>query len=528
WNIARNRYRGSPLPIWQNVDDENDHFTMGSLEEIYQFSRSGSKNLTKFMLIRHGRTNFNLEKRQDCRGDLALLNDLGKEQAEQVKEQLKAVKSEPEKVIILSPMERTRETAFPTLKDRYTEEEIKEIRQHYDAFQAKWREIRDKGESIAYLHNEKNETLFDLSHGVWGDFLASEFQQNSKHNQISPCELHLTVPTSQPLVEGDECVDQVFERTQRCIRNLAEEFRTQTIIIFSHGDPILGMRSAFSPFEYLKEKNKYYPKNGKILTHYYDHDKQAEIDLHKPYVDSYWGMKEGKTYKRIPEVMDCWFESGAMPFGQSHYLKGQEHENGTFTADFIAEGLDQTRGRFRSLHVVGHAIEGNNAAKNIIVNGLVLAEDGKKMSKKLKNYPDPQYLLEKRGGDAFRMYVLSSPAVRAEPLRFSEKGVEQTFKDFNLPLQNVYNFFETYAKIDHWKDTGTKVFFADAQLTKEQIVRINPDIVLYEKEEKKNQISPLLEACNIQVSAFDHISEEDEQQYFELLKKYHGKRILLL
>ena len=106
--------------------------------------------------------------------------------------------------------------------------------------------------------------------------------------------------------------------------------------------------------------------------------------------------------------MDCWFESGAMPFGQSHYLKGQEHENGTFTADFIAEGLDQTRGRFRSLHVVGHAIEGNNAAKNIIVNGLVLAEDGKKMSKKLKNYPDPQYLLEKRGGDAFRMYVRTS------------------------------------------------------------------------------------------------------------------------
>ena len=95
--------------------------------------------------------------------------------------------------------------------------------------------------------------------------------------------------------------------------------------------------------------------------------------------------------------MDCRFESGAMPFGQGHYIGQPELQNTDFSADFIAEGLDQTRGRFRSLHILGHAIKGANAAKNIIVNGLILAEDGKKMSKSLKNYPDPQGLIEKWG-----------------------------------------------------------------------------------------------------------------------------------
>ncbi|MDR0282162.1 MAG: class I tRNA ligase family protein [Candidatus Peribacteria bacterium] len=96
-------------------------------------------------------------------------------------------------------------------------------------------------------------------------------------------------------------------------------------------------------------------------------------------------------------------------------------------------------------------MKGENAMKNVIVNGIILAEDGKKMSKSLNNYPDPKQLIEKRGGDSFRLHVLSSPSVRAEPMRFNEKDTEQAFKDFSLPLQNVFNFFKTYAKIDNRK-----------------------------------------------------------------------------
>ena len=93
------------------------------------------------------------------------------------------------------------------------------------------------------------------------------------------------------------------------IRYLAEKFATKTVVIVSHGDPIWCMRSAFRPLVYARDKAKYYPKNGTIHTHYRDNDAKTEVNLHKPYVDTYWGMKDGKTYKRIPEVMDCWFES---------------------------------------------------------------------------------------------------------------------------------------------------------------------------------------------------------------------------
>jgi isoleucyl-tRNA synthetase len=133
--------------------------------------------------------------------------------------------------------------------------------------------------------------------------------------------------------------------------------------------------------------------------------------------------------------------------------------------------------------------------KNVIVNGIILAEDGKKMSKSLKNYPDPQQLIEKRGGDSFRLHMLASPSVKAEPMRFNEKGTEQAFKDFTLPLQNVFNFFETYAKIDQWKSDGTEVWFAKnpfacyeglseetcRKIAVEKLIRVNPDLVLTTK-----------------------------------------------
>ncbi len=134
-------------------------------------------------------------------------------------------------------------------------------------------------------------------------------------------------------------------------------------------------------------------------------------------------------------------------------------DNFKYPADFIAEGLDQTRGWFYSLHVIGNAVKSSKAFRNVVVNWLILAEDWKKMSKRLKNYPDPKKLLDKYWPDAFRLYVLNSPVVRAEPLRFSEKGVEQILKDVIIPLENVYKFLETYAKIDNFKHPWTQVWF---------------------------------------------------------------------
>ena len=174
-------------------------------------------------------------------------------------------------------------------------------------------------------------------------------------------------------------------------------------------------------------------------------------DLHKHFVDKIVIQKDGKTYHRTPEVLDCWFESGSMPYAQQHYM-GEGDFKDYFPADFSAEGLDQTRGWFYTLMVLGTCLFDQSPYKNVIVNGLVLAEDGKKMSKRLKNYPDPTKMLDTYGADAIRLYMIYSPVVKAESLKFSEKGVQQLMRDLLIPWWNAYSFFVTYANVDGFND----------------------------------------------------------------------------
>jgi len=174
-------------------------------------------------------------------------------------------------------------------------------------------------------------------------------------------------------------------------------------------------------------------------------------DLHKHFIDKIVIRKDGKTYHRTPEVLDCWFESGSMPYAQQHYM-GEGDVSSFFPADFIAEGLDQTRGWFYTLMVLGTCLFDQSPYKNVIVNGLVLAEDGKKMSKRLKNYPDPNLMLNTYGADAIRLYMIYSPVVKAENLKFSENGVKQLMRDLLIPWWNAYSFFVTYANVDKFHD----------------------------------------------------------------------------
>ncbi|QQR84072.1 isoleucine--tRNA ligase [Candidatus Peregrinibacteria bacterium] len=175
-------------------------------------------------------------------------------------------------------------------------------------------------------------------------------------------------------------------------------------------------------------------------------------DLHKHIVDDIKIEKDGKTYQRIEDVFDCWFESGSMPYAQLHYpFENKEKFERNFPANFIAEGLDQTRGWFYTLHVLANALFDKPAFQNIIVNGIVLAENGQKMSKRLKNYPDPHDVLNRYGADALRFYMLNSQAVAAGDMRFSEQGVEHVLRNMMLPIWNAYSFFVTYANIDGWE-----------------------------------------------------------------------------
>ncbi len=176
-------------------------------------------------------------------------------------------------------------------------------------------------------------------------------------------------------------------------------------------------------------------------------------DIHKHFADAIKlpSSKGGEPLARIPEVLDCWFESGSMPYAQQHYpFENKEHFEANFPADFIAEGLDQTRGWFYTLVVLSAALFDKAAFKNVVVNGLVLAEDGQKMSKRKKNYPDPSHIIENYGADSLRLFLLGSSVVRGEDLRFSEPGIKDILRGVLIPLWSSYSFFVMYANLDKW------------------------------------------------------------------------------
>ena len=173
---------------------------------------------------------------------------------------------------------------------------------------------------------------------------------------------------------------------------------------------------------------------------------QKVDDLHKHVLDKVTFEKDGKTYTRVPDVLDTWFDSGSMPYAQVHYpFENKEKFEAGFPAEFIAEGQDQTRAWFYYLHVLGTALKGSPAFNNVIVNGIVLAEDGKKMSKKLKNYPDPMGVIEKYGADAVRYYLVSSPVMHAENLNFAEDGVREVYSKLINTLWNCFEFYKMFA-----------------------------------------------------------------------------------
>ena len=534
WNVARNRYRGSPLPIWQNTENPEDRFVINTLDDLYHLTTSGSKNLTKNVFIRHGRTDFNEEKKFDSLGD-ARLNELWEQQAQDLVSKLAPhIEKKSDVVFILSPLPRVWQTIKPTLISFFWADEVARCEKLYFEHHESHKDRFEKRKTFDHVHNgAAEEIVVKLNDQLFIDSRITDLINYADQGEKISCDMFNRFDEERSIGTDGEKLEDYRRRTESAIHYWNSNHQTKTLVYVSHDDSIAMLRRAFRKFEYGLHRKNYKLGNAEVRVHYRDSDKQWEVDLHKPYVDTYRGIREGKTYKRTPEVLDCWFESGAMPFGQDHYL-GEEGKNISYPADFIAEGLDQTRGRFRSLHVVGHAIKGENAYKNVIVNGLVLAEDGKKMSKSLKNYPDPKELIEKWGADAFRLYTLSSPVVRSEPMRFSEKGVEQLFKDFNIPLENVFKFFETYAKIDNWKANSKELYImnklsSDEKTLQENLIRIQPDIIyiqshLSEYEQKLSELASVFLSKEPEIKILDQTLEN----YLELVSSLENQRTLII
>jgi len=184
----------------------------------------------------------------------------------------------------------------------------------------------------------------------------------------------------------------------------------------------------------------------------------VDIDLHRPYIDDLtWDAPDGGTMKRVPDLMDVWFDSGSMPWAQWHYpFENKEKFKENFPADFIAEGVDQTRGWFYTLHALGTMLFDKPAYKNVVSNGLVLDENGEKMSKSKGNAVEPFEMLQTYGADTVRWYMMSNSSPW-ENLKFSEEGLKETQRKFFNTIVNTYSFFAMYANIDGFTYSGSQL-----------------------------------------------------------------------
>ncbi len=182
-------------------------------------------------------------------------------------------------------------------------------------------------------------------------------------------------------------------------------------------------------------------------------------DLHRPFIDHLTRPNPddptgASTMRRVPEVLDCWFESGSMPFAQVHYpFENGEWFDEHFPADFIVEYINQTRGWFYTLHVLAAALFDRPAFENVICHGILLAEDGTKLSKKLRNYTEPSVIFDRQGSDALRWYLMSSTILRGGDLRISDAGIDDVVRQVLLPVWNAYGFFTLYANVDGHRAT---------------------------------------------------------------------------
>jgi len=208
-----------------------------------------------------------------------------------------------------------------------------------------------------------------------------------------------------------------------------------------------------------------------------------EIDLHRPYIDEItWEGPDGGTMRRIPDLMDVWFDSGSMPFAQWHYpFENKDKFKKNFPADFIAEGVDQTRGWFYTLHALGTMLFDQPAYKNVVSNGLVLDENGNKMSKSKGNAVEPFEVIQEYGADTVRWYMMSNSSPW-ENLKFSEHGLQETQRKFFNTIVNTYSFFAMYANIDGFTYTGTPIPVGDRlEMDRWVISRLNTTVKLVDE-----------------------------------------------
>jgi isoleucyl-tRNA synthetase len=424
WAVSRSRFWGAPLPVWECKECKSFE-VLGSLSDIKK--RSGFSN--KYFVMRHGEAEYNTKKL--VASENIKSNKLTKKGVSEVEKSSKKLKNID--IIIASPFLRTKQTA----------------------------EIAAKNTGLKKVDIIFEPLLEEIDTGVFHGKPVSEYHayfndgkppKNKKEYYSSLLNKFEKRPS------GGESLTDLRKRLSRAVKKFEKKYKDKNILLISHEYPVwiletmlLGYSKEKSAKKKANMKDPDYIKTAevkKLPKGKLPLNENGDIDLHRPYIDELEIKCKNcsKKIKRISDVFDCWFESGSMPYGQAHYpFENKKSFDGNFPAEFIAEGLDQTRGWFYTLLVLSTALFDKPAYKNVVVNGIILAEDGQKMSKRLKNYPDPMEVVEKYGADALRYYLLASPVVRAESLSFSEKGVDEVNKKIIIRTKNVLNFYQMYA-----------------------------------------------------------------------------------